>query len=120
MRSLLLVAITVYQAGADPMVYTAPDGTTSAHLSGGLSHNVHRHDEACAAGKTSNVAFNYHAAGALTISAAAGDMDGEGDTILKALPSSATIKDVFKADRYTTTQCTEVRVCISRRMTLTD
>jgi filamentous hemagglutinin family protein len=76
--------------------------------------------EACAAGKTSNVAFNYHAAGALTISAAAGDMDGEGDTILKALPSSATIKDVFKAERYTTTQCLEVRVCISCRMTLTD
>jgi hypothetical protein len=50
----LLVTFTVYQAGADPMVYTAPDGTTSAHLSGGLSHNVHRHDEECAAGKSVN------------------------------------------------------------------
>jgi hypothetical protein len=35
---------------ADPMVYTAPDGTTSAHISGGLAHNPVRHDEECAAG----------------------------------------------------------------------
>jgi hypothetical protein len=44
MSALLLAACVA----ADPMVYTAPDGTMSAHLSGGHLHNVHRHDEECA------------------------------------------------------------------------
>ena len=47
MKSTSLALLLAAFAAADPMVYTAPDGTTSAHLSGGLLHNLDSHDEGC-------------------------------------------------------------------------
>jgi len=64
--------------------------------------------EACKAGKTAAVAFNYHANAVGAEATAAANMDAEADTILMALPSSTAVKDVFAAARYTSTHCLEV------------
>ena len=64
--------------------------------------------EKCKAGKTADAAYNYHSDAVGTIAFAVNLMNTQDDAILKGLPSSTVVKNVFAAARYTSTNCLEV------------